>query len=145
MGDDISLVVDQRSASVAGAAYCSDRQGLVVFLKPGSVEAEQALSQAGAKYPELTLEFQHVPRSVDEMRALVDEVLAVGLDNLGLVGIGPDVYTGGLQIYLPGYGENANQAHEKLISDAEAAVWAVIGADVPLVTTVETTEPVDAL
>ncbi|MDR0592642.1 MAG: hypothetical protein LBG60_05165 [Bifidobacteriaceae bacterium] len=51
-----------------------------------------------ALYPDQTLEFQYVPRSADEMDDLVAEVVAAGLAELALSGIGPDIDSGGLLV-----------------------------------------------
>ncbi|MDR0592645.1 MAG: hypothetical protein LBG60_05180 [Bifidobacteriaceae bacterium] len=144
MGDKIAEIVSLRSAEVAGSAYCSDRQGLVVFIKPGSDEAEQDLLAVAALYPDQTLEFQYVPRSADEMDDLVAEVVAVGLPELGLSGIGPDVTSGGLLVEARGYGDKADAPADELIAEAEAAVIAIVGSDVPLDTDVSRSEMVAA-
>ncbi|MDR0592530.1 MAG: hypothetical protein LBG60_04585 [Bifidobacteriaceae bacterium] len=117
MGEEVAAIASLRSAEVAGSAYCSDRRGLVVFIKPGSDQAEQDLLAVAALYPDQTLEFQYVTRSADEMDDLVAEVVAAGLAELGLSGIGPDIDSGGLLVEAQGYGEKAAAPAEQLITE----------------------------
>jgi hypothetical protein len=142
MGDDLSILAAEHSGQVAGLACCSDRQGLAAFIKPGAPEVERLLVDAAAQYPELRLEIKYVPRSLDEMQALVARVVEVGLTELGLGAIGPDIYTGGLLIEVQGYDEKADVPEDQAIAEAEAAVWAVVGDDVPLATTLATSEAI---
>jgi hypothetical protein len=144
MGDDLSLIWEEHSSTVAGVAYCSDRAGLAVYLKPGASEVERLFKDVGAKYPELSLHIEYVPRSYDELQDLVSQVVAAGFEELGLAGIGPDVYTGGLLLAVQGYGDRADLAPDQAIADAEAAVRAVVGNDVPLTSSLEKSELIDA-
>ena len=142
MGDAISVIAGEHPSEVAGASFCSNRQGLAVFLKPEAVEVEQLLVEAAAEYPEMTLEFQHVPRSLDEMEALVQEVVAVGFEQLGLQELGPDIYTGGLLLGVSADGSKDEKA--AAAATAEAAVKAIVGDDVPLAITLVAGEIVAA-
>jgi hypothetical protein len=144
MGAELSALASRHSDWVMGGVYCSDRQGIATFLKPGSGEVEQLLADVAADYPELTVELRYVPRSMDEVMELVDKVTAAGLDEAGLAGIGPDVYNGGILLSVRGYGDAAGEPADRLVARAEAAVTAIIGHDVPITSTVEEGEAVDA-
>jgi hypothetical protein len=140
MGDDVSAITAEHSAQMAGSAYCSNRQGLVVFVKPGQPAVEQRLAEVAANYPELTFEVRYVPRSLDEMQTLVAKLVATGLPGLGLSGVGPDITTGGLLLEAQRYGEKADSPADQILADAEAAARAIVGDAVPTSVTLATSE-----
>ncbi|MDR2372883.1 MAG: hypothetical protein LBD77_02015 [Bifidobacteriaceae bacterium] len=140
MADVLAEVEDEHPEQVAGSSYCSDRQGLAVFVKPGAADVEAALAQAAAQYPEFGFELIYVPRSMTEMQGLSRQVVEAGLDELGLVGVGPDVYTGGLLVTVLSEGDEAGEPIDGLIAGAEDAVKGIVGDDVPVDVEVTTSE-----
>jgi hypothetical protein len=138
MGDKLSITAGDHPSQVAGISYCSDRQGMVVFIKSGASSVERLLREEAAAYPEFTFEFQYVPRSLDEMTQLTSKVVSAGLAEQGLQGIGPDPYTGGVTIEV--LVSAGTEAPEEATAKAEAAVKAIIGEDVPVATTTATSE-----
>jgi len=109
--------------TIAGVAYCSNYDGVAVFVKSGAVTIRQELESLGAAHPEYPLHIFEVPRSMDDMTELMDRLDLGRLLDMGISGVAPNMYTGGLILtLLPGASPD----------EAKQAVTAAIRADVPL-------------
>ncbi|MCL1898446.1 MAG: hypothetical protein FWG16_06460 [Micrococcales bacterium] len=125
MATDLMAIENANHDTVAGVAYCTDNDGMAFFIKSGSEGARQESDVVAAQYPQYLLHFFEVPRSMNDMMALVDQ-LGPYWQEIGISGMAPDIYTGGLVIEL---------LPDVSIDEATRAVTAVIGPGVPLIVT----------
>jgi hypothetical protein len=129
LGTELSEAFGRNRARMAGVAYCSTPGGLAAFVKEGEVELADELVDLASKHKDVAFEVHYVPRSVDEMLALIDKITPQVREDAGLVSYGPDLFTGGLDI---GVLEVAGQSAQDLFVKADAVVRPVLGSDVPI-------------
>ncbi|MCL1898551.1 MAG: hypothetical protein FWG16_06995, partial [Micrococcales bacterium] len=110
-------------SAVAGVAYCSNYDGMAVFLPVGATSLRESLTVAAAKYRQFGFYLFDVLRTTEEMLALMDKLDFDWLE-AGIVGFAPDIYTGGLVVTV--------LIDEGSVEQAVGAVTAAIGQDVPL-------------
>jgi hypothetical protein len=97
LSEEISRIGDAYSNDVAGAALCSDKIGVAIFVSNQSPELMAEVEAVRAKFPALPVVV--CPVALGEA-SLMDIVYRLLESDIGSVirEIGPDVYTGGLYV-----------------------------------------------
>jgi len=117
--------------TIGGLTICSHYDGIIAHVKAGSTSTIAEMEIVGANYPDYSLSIIEVPRSMNQMLALVDAVNQSGYpgDAALIVSVSPQETTGGLKLVVAGDQAEAEAAKE--------AVTRILGPDVPLSVTAD--------
>ena len=119
---ELAQVIDDWDV-VAGLATCSHFEGLAVFLKVGADQTRDEINAVGAKYPDFTVVVHEVPWSRNDLIGLRDKFTDADWTAGGIVGIEPDLFTGGLSLTVKS---------EANVKAAKEVAVGVLGIDVPI-------------
>lgn len=133
IGDRLSQLGGEHPDAIAGVAYCSDYSGVEIYVSATTGPAVEAVRNLAAQHPGIVRILQ-VPRSLTQ---LLDAMQTVGgLRSSGVVGVAPDLLSGGLQVTLEARTPEEISAISAQrgadVARAKAAISAAVGADVPV-------------
>jgi hypothetical protein len=83
---------------VSGVAMCTDYQGAAIFVSHPAASVLDAIHAEGVKYPGAHLFVQNVASGLTAQLAASQRVVASDPSAVALVGLGPNIYTGGLRV-----------------------------------------------
>lgn len=120
--------------AITGVSYCSRYDGLAIFLPEKAFDLRQALSSIATSYEPFDFVMFDAPRTAREMMDLV-ETNVDHWSEAGVVGITPDIYSGGFMIEV--------QPEDSLDRSSET-VAAIVGSEVPISVTRGTAQDLSA-
>lgn len=98
LGTALQEVVDERPDQTTGVALCSHFEGATVFVSTINDEVNGAISEVASEYPDLTVTTHRVRASLATLIATGTKLLGNPATTNIAVGVGPDMYTGGLLV-----------------------------------------------
>ena len=100
LGDALESIVDTHPADATGVAFCSHYEGALVFLPTGDLAVRDLVTQAAARHPQYSVKVVNVPNSLQTLLHASDIVMSIPRLHGVVVGVGPNIFTGGLGIIL---------------------------------------------
>ncbi|TFV98078.1 hypothetical protein [Orlajensenia leifsoniae] len=129
LGDALQTLADAHQDQVAGVAYCSDYSGVAIFVASPDAALLAAIDGIAADNGDLAVEVQEVAAPLSELLPLVTVVMGSSALEGSVTGGGPDVYTGGLRIFVD---DEHWPLDEDLRERVETVVRTAHGSDLPL-------------
>jgi hypothetical protein len=98
--DELQALADSYQDQVTGTAICTGRDAVAIFLASEDPELAEATAAVAKKHPNFRLEVRYVALPLSELLELAPMVARAEPIAKHVVGYGPDIYTGGLRIFL---------------------------------------------
>lgn len=128
--DVLQALVDANPDIATGVALCSHYDGAMIFVAPGAPESLNAsIGDIVRAYPAQNLQVSEVAASLSELLDLSSQVLGDPATAPGIVSVGPDITTGGLEI---GYDPEVWTSEAELRAWIAERVKAPRGQEIPL-------------
>ncbi|MFD6053868.1 hypothetical protein [Agromyces sp. NPDC060279] len=97
--DALQALVDSSPEAATGVAFCSEYDGAVIFLAPGAPESLLASVDGVLRaYPAQSLSVAESVAPLSDLLSISSQIMADFTVARGLVSVGPDLTTGGLEI-----------------------------------------------
>ena len=102
LGEKLRVVEEAHRDEISGMAKCTNYDGVAVFLATSSPALKAEMEAAAAGYPQYKLLFFQVPNSMPELLDRQSNLIESyeKLRKLGFNGSQPDIFTGGLVLYV---------------------------------------------
>ena len=116
---------------VAGTAFCSDYVGLAIFVKDGSRQVLDEIDALERRLPTARIDVHEVPHSLNEMLHFMD---LVDTDSAPMIrGLHPNIYTGGLTIWIADSADetNARELVRESVGDIPVSIRLSTGTSTP--------------
>ncbi|WP_348788621.1 hypothetical protein [Leifsonia sp. NPDC080035] len=138
LANDLQDIANDNQDLVAGTAHCSHREAVAIFVTSNAKAISDQIEAVAVAHPESTVYQYIVKHSMTEMLAMMDKMPRQRMEALGIVGMHPDILTGGLTFVVrPGGGVSPGQS-KKFSQEFDS----VIGGDTPAGVSLEA-EPAD--
>lgn len=129
LGNALQAIVDEHMDQTTGVALCSHYEGAAIFVASPSDQVRQRIEKVASEFPDLQVITRTTPASVSQLHVAGRKLLK-SPDVQGLiVGVSPDMYTGGLHITVVKDNWPLSEDEKRRIDDA---VEAISGSRLPL-------------
>jgi hypothetical protein len=129
LGNALQAIADEHNDQTTGVALCSHYEGAAIYVVSPSDDVRQSIAGVASKFPDLRVITRTVAASVSQLVA-VGTKLFQGPEMKGVVvGVGPDMYSGGLRITVHQDKWPLSENDKRRINDA---VEAINGSRLPL-------------
>jgi hypothetical protein len=108
---------DAHTDSPRGVNYCTHYEGLVLFASAkATAEAMESVADVSSRYPSVEVTVEQGGLSLEEINAAVTSVASQTQNTPGIVSVGPNITTGGIEIGIDGTQINQEQAQQTVVS-----------------------------
>ncbi|MBT2552132.1 hypothetical protein [Arthrobacter sp. ISL-5] len=129
LGNELQAIVDEHNDQTTGVALCSHYEGAAIYVVSPSDDVRQSIAGVASKFPDLQVITRTTTASISQLFAAGTKVLK-SPDIQGLVmGVSPDMHSGGLHITVARDKWPLSANEKRRIDDA---VEAINGSRLPL-------------
>jgi hypothetical protein len=129
LGNALQAIADEHNDQTTGVALCSHYEGAAIYVVSPSDHVRQSIAGVASKYPDLQVITRTVAASVSQLVAVGTKLLQVPEMKGVFVGLGPDMYSGGLRITVRQDKWPLSENDKRRINDV---VEAINGSRLPL-------------
>lgn len=98
LGDALQNLADDHPDQIAGVSYCSHYDGAMIFVASPDDSVLKAISVVAAQHTDFKVVTRHVAAPLKELLAAQRQLILNSPAKGLVIGVGPDIYTGGLTI-----------------------------------------------
>jgi hypothetical protein len=129
LGNALQAIVDGHNDQTTGVALCSHYEGAAIFVVSPSDDVRRSIAGVASKFPGLQVITRTTTASISQLVAAGGKLLkSPGMQDL-VMGVGPDMYSGGLLITVAQVKWPLSEHEKRRIDDA---VEAINGSRLPL-------------
>lgn len=139
-GDALQELADRNQDTTTGVSYCSNYEGVAIFVTTPNLDLLKQISEIENKYPNVPVHTTEVQASLAELLNIISNVFKEFGDSAKIVDIGPHMYSGGLDIGISGEAWPLSSDMQRNIN---SLIEQIHGSSVPLIF-YESGAPVDS-